>query len=47
MDFNDLCRIDNIDEEEVIEIIRKRYECGYFYVGIMNFMIILKSNTIT
>ena len=36
MDLNDLCKLDNVDEESVIEIIRKRYENGLFYVRTFN-----------
>ena len=32
MDLNDLCKLENVDEESVIDIIRKRYENGLFYV---------------
>ena len=36
MDLNDLCKLENVDEESVIDIIRKRYENGLFYVRTSN-----------
>ena len=38
MDVQDLCKIENIDEEAIIQTIRKRFECGYCYVIMISFL---------
>ena len=34
MDINDLCILENVDEESVVDVIKKRYEAGLFYVSV-------------
>jgi len=35
MDFNDLCTLENLDEESIVNVIKERYEAGLFYVSFL------------
>ena len=34
MDLNDLCDLENPDDDIIVNTIKKRYECGYVYVSL-------------
>ncbi|XP_066929730.1 myosin-IIIb-like [Clytia hemisphaerica] len=39
MDLNDLCDLENPDDDVIVDAIKKRYECGYFYTCIGDILI--------